>query len=110
MQENRERMVALGVLSDIETGRRSSKKQHSLVLNRRTFTFLGSLTESKIQNWYLFLACSQMFFYSDLVKARNRLACSRRLVSGEQREVRKSKKNDLQVINRQTTALLACDG
>ena len=25
------------------------KKQHSLVLNRRTFMFLGSITESKIQ-------------------------------------------------------------
>ena len=49
MQENRERMVAVGVLSDFETGRRSSKKQHSLVLNRRTFMFLGSITESKIQ-------------------------------------------------------------
>ena len=70
MQENRERMVAVGVLSDIETGRRSSKKQHSLVLNRRTFMFLGSITESKIQKLVPVPRLIADVFYSDLVKAR----------------------------------------
>ena len=78
--------------------------------------FLGSITESKIQKlvpvpWLIADVFLLWFGESESEReARNRLACSRRLVSGEQTEVKKSNKNDLQVTNRQTTDFLAGDG
>ena len=76
----------------------------------------NTITESKIQKLIpvpsLFKDVFLLWFGESESEreARNRLACSRRLVSGEQSEVKKSKKNDLQVTNRQTTDLLAGDG
>ena len=75
--------------------------------------FLGSITESKIQKLVpvprlfadVFLLCSGES--ESKREARNRRAYSRRLVSGEQSEVKKSKQNDLQVTNRQTINGLA---
>ena len=78
--------------------------------------FLGSITESKIQKLVpvpRLIADVFLLWFGESEserEARNRLACSRRLVSGEQTEVKKSNKNDLQVTNRQTTDFLAGDG